>query len=54
MASLPKPSASKQGAKASVLLGAQWGDEGKGERCSHAGAAAAPRPGAPLTPVLCV
>jgi hypothetical protein len=31
MASLPKPADSKEGGKVTVLLGAQWGDEGKGE-----------------------
>lgn len=36
MAALPKPSDSQEGGKATVLLGAQWGDEGKGAclRCS--------------------
>ncbi|PWZ03617.1 putative ADE12-adenylosuccinate synthetase [Testicularia cyperi] len=31
MAAMPKPSDSKTGAKATVLLGSQWGDEGKGK-----------------------
>lgn len=34
MASLPKPADSAQGAKLKVLLGSQWGDEGKGEQRS--------------------
>ncbi|SOV07021.1 Adenylosuccinate synthetase [Ustilago sp. UG-2017a] len=31
MAAMPKPSDSKTGGKATVLLGSQWGDEGKGK-----------------------
>ncbi|PWN42542.1 Adenylosuccinate synthetase [Ceraceosorus guamensis] len=31
MASLPKPSTSRNGADVTVLLGSQWGDEGKGK-----------------------
>ncbi|EPQ25977.1 uncharacterized protein PFL1_06432 [Pseudozyma flocculosa PF-1] len=31
MAAMPKPADSKGGGKATVLLGAQWGDEGKGK-----------------------
>lgn len=31
MASLPKPVESAKGAKLNVILGSQWGDEGKGE-----------------------
>lgn len=35
MASLPKPVDSKKGGKATVLLGSQWGDEGKGMSSHH-------------------
>lgn len=37
MANLPKPSDSAKGAKLSVLLGTQWGDEGKGELIAREG-----------------